>query len=394
MAEVKEEKQYVEVPFPFVLNWGPKAQIAGEPVLSVSHALHGVPMPQHMDLREHCSGIKNQGALGACTAFAGCAAMEYIWQFALSREQDLSERFLYYNERVADGMPPWNDAGSFNTTCAQVVQTQGVCLEATFPYSNDIAEKPLKAAYQEALKYRAVDVARVDESQNGVSMLTDIRTTLAKGLPMIGGFICFDGIFLQQTRKTGIIPMPTGTVVGGHAVFFVGYDDVVRRLTFKNSWGDWGDGGFGYLPYEFVEQGYASDFWVFASAHVGDLTDQLITIRESATGAPPRFRSVEDASRSVSVSVSVPASPVLHADKRGPRRYERPKPTPKPPAARDRSPSPHRPGPWGPHPDPWHPYPRPYPPPQPYYPPAPGPPPYPYYPPAPAPGPSEWCIIL
>src|SRR6202023_1443625 len=34
-----------------------------------------------------------------------------------------------------------------------------------------------------------------------------------------------------------------------------GYDDKDARLHFANSWGvNWGDGGYGYLPYGYVEQ--------------------------------------------------------------------------------------------------------------------------------------------
>jgi C1A family cysteine protease len=48
----------------------------------------------------------------------------------------------------------------------------------------------------------------------------------------------------------------------------VGYDDKLRirsdkgALLVRNSWGaDWGDGGYGWLPYEYVRQQLAVDFW-------------------------------------------------------------------------------------------------------------------------------------
>jgi C1A family cysteine protease len=68
------------------------------------------------------------------------------------------------------------------------------------------------------------------------------------------------------------IPYPRqgDQVAGGHAVMAVGYDDNHRTaggedepsLIIRNSWGTgWGDAGYGYLPYRYVLEGLAQDFW-------------------------------------------------------------------------------------------------------------------------------------
>lgn len=47
-----------------------------------------------------------------------------------------------------------------------------------------------------------------------------------------------------------------------HAVCLVGYNDEARALKFRNNWGeDWGDGGFGYLPYDYWS-GFQLDSWI------------------------------------------------------------------------------------------------------------------------------------
>jgi C1A family cysteine protease len=81
----------------------------------------------------------------------------------------------------------------------------------------------------------------------------------------------------SQGKTTGKIPYPTlgERRVGGHAVVAVGYDDNMKikntnpggvetteALLFRNSWGtDWGDDGYGWLPYDYVLKGLAADWW-------------------------------------------------------------------------------------------------------------------------------------
>jgi C1A family cysteine protease len=72
-------------------------------------------------------------------------------------------------------------------------------------------------------------------------------------------------------------------VLGGHAMLVIGYDDTMTivnsttgkttkgALIIRNSWGpSWGDHGYGAIPYEFVMNQLAVDFWSLAKA---DWTD-------------------------------------------------------------------------------------------------------------------------
>ena len=78
---------------------------------------------------------------------------------------------------------------------------------------------------------------------------------------------------------TGDIPFPKegDRVEGGHAVVAVGYDDNRKigsnkgALLIRNSWGkEWGDRGYGWLPYEYVLRGQAVDFWSLVEASFVD----------------------------------------------------------------------------------------------------------------------------
>ena len=51
--------------------------------------------------------------------------------------------------------------------------------------------------------------------------------------------------------------------MGGQAICIVGYDDDKKMIKFKNSWGpQWGDSGYGYISYSYVEK-FLSDGWTF-----------------------------------------------------------------------------------------------------------------------------------
>jgi hypothetical protein len=70
----------------------------------------------------------------------------------------------------------------------------------------------------------------------------------------------------RQWRKApaGVITLPRDRSEfeeAQHAVTAVQYDDRTRLIKFMNCWGsEWGDGGLGYLPYEYFEA-YVSDAW-------------------------------------------------------------------------------------------------------------------------------------
>lgn len=98
---------------------------------------------------------------------------------------------------------------------------------------------------------------------------------------MIFGFTVYSDAIGQSRSKNGEIPFPCeeDTVSGGHAVMAVGYDDkieiansagekttTVGALQIRNSWSEeWGDQGYGWLPYEYVLKGLAMDWWTVLS---------------------------------------------------------------------------------------------------------------------------------
>lgn len=199
--------------------------------------------------------IRDQGTLGSCTGHGVSGCLMYGLR-QRGRKTVLSARYSYYQGRVIEACVP-EDSGCEIRDVVKAAVKLGVATEATCPYHplTHFARKPTKAADKTAQSHQIM------VGYYRCLTVDDVLQALDNGMPVVGGFSCFSN--LPQADANGHVPMPgpRDRLEGGHCVMFVRGDPSTREFKFANSWGEWGDHGYGYLPFEYLERGLADDFW-------------------------------------------------------------------------------------------------------------------------------------
>ncbi len=229
-----------------------------------------------VDLRSWCSPVKNQGNLGSCTANAGTGIVEYFENRAFNKHLEASRLFLYKTTRNL--MQTTGDAGGWLRCTMGALVLCGIPLEKYWPYK--VAEfdvEPSAFVYSIANNYEALKYFCHDPQGAKIpypEVLASVKKYLEAGIPSMFGFWGFPSY--NKSDIKGGIPYPADgeSAQWGHAIVAVGYDDAKKikntvnnkettgALLIRNSWGkEWGENGYGWLPYDYVLNNLALDFW-------------------------------------------------------------------------------------------------------------------------------------
>jgi C1A family cysteine protease len=202
--------------------------------------------------------VWDQGELGSCTAQGIGGAYEFTRKKQNLEDFTPSTLFIYYNERALEGNIN-EDAGAEPRDGMKVLQQWGCCNEGLWPYiQRKFANKPSSKAYGEATKNKIKTYERVEFNPDA------IRAALSHQSPVVFGIQVFSNF--MDTKADGIVPSPSGDVLGGHCMLIVGSKD--DKFIFRNSWGErFGEKGYGYIDASYVtNENLAGDMWVVGIA--------------------------------------------------------------------------------------------------------------------------------
>jgi hypothetical protein len=142
----------------------------------------------------------------------------------------------------------------------------GIALEKFCQYNEDKYDtKPSEEAYQDALSRRLIKALNVNRTIN------DVKSALVDGYPVAASFTLCPSF---KDANNGFIPMPSEQEITEmfsddtpkdkhfrHAMVITGFSDKLQMFVGRNSWGDdWGEKGYCYIPYTYIENEKLCDF--------------------------------------------------------------------------------------------------------------------------------------
>jgi C1A family cysteine protease len=151
------------------------------------------------------------------------------------------------------------NTGTYIRLGMSVANKYGICLEKYWPYDVSTWNKmPSFIAMQKATARKIRNYYSITET--GDSRIEIIIQALRAKHPVVFGaevskeWQSYNGKYtLGPTTKNSL---------GGHAMVIVGHTPE-KGFIIKNSWGSsWGEGGFGYVDYDFIKASRTQDIWV------------------------------------------------------------------------------------------------------------------------------------
>lgn len=209
--------------------------------LLVTSVLKYLTLPEEVSYRKKMTPIRNQGREGSCTGHAACYLKEYQEKIDYNRFVPLSPRFIYEEAKRISG----DKEGSTMKAVSQALIGTGICEDSFWPYIANDPGTPKDGAYENAIKFK------VNAKYTRITNEKELRGALAEIGPILAGVVVYKNWYRD---KEGHIPNPSfwekfQGPLGGHAITITGYSDKTKEYEFINSWGEWGDQGFGYITY-------------------------------------------------------------------------------------------------------------------------------------------------
>jgi C1A family cysteine protease len=259
------------------------------------------PLPASVDMEEGFVPVYDQGQTNTCTANALAALVTYLEKKTNKKQNWIAPSRIFLYKNTLNLLQTDNiNTGVYLRTAMESLVLFGAPPEQYWEFLPRLLPfEPPPFVYSMARSYRAQKYLRLDPTGIERELLVErIKTFLASGIPVAFGFYMFKSI--TAAKFNGDIPYPGDheNCIGGHAIVAAGYDDehviknpidgkkTVGAFRIRNSWGtDWGQGGYGWLPYQYVLGELAIDWWTLLKLDWFDAKEKIFSIPKSNTSS-------------------------------------------------------------------------------------------------------------
>ncbi len=219
--------------------------------------------------------IKHQDGSGSCTSQA-CSYYAEVLNFKeTGKWTSLSPKFVYSQTFI-------KPMGSYIKDAMGKIRSVGICEESyCSSYINGTPPTEEFMERKQDITAEAYDNATIYQTNNYVTW--DKQNIECYKRAIIDGSGCVVASWGNNiVWGNGFVELPAykSQMVWQHTIYIIGYNDDTKLFKFINSWGlDWGFSGYGYLPYEYVTQGYVSNPMTMI-----DMSNQVYTIKKQLVG--------------------------------------------------------------------------------------------------------------
>ncbi|MFE2296517.1 C1 family peptidase [Streptomyces sp. NPDC059452] len=215
--------------------------------------------------------VCDQTDVPACAAVVTCSLAATVLPF----DEPASVRHLYWSSRELAGRS--GRRGTRLIDCMEAWSKWGLVAESRWPWEKDgVEERPPESVLAVQHSRFRPEIRRADERERlpteGEGLVQELRALVSRGKPFSLEFPLHPAQF--PGFSDGHLPALSAdqAAFGHHVVLVTGFSDTqecrheprtVGAFRFQNSWGaEWGEGGTGWLPYEYALTGRVRDVWV------------------------------------------------------------------------------------------------------------------------------------
>lgn len=198
--------------------------------------------------KEFFPEIVDQGNIESCVP----TCISTIYYYLTMKQSNhinfrISRLYLYYQVRKLYDIG--TDDGSTIKDCINILHKDGIVPEFLYPYiTSKVFNNPSEFLDRYSRFCKCLGFKNISRKV--------IKQKLLQDHPVLCGIKLFDSVYSDEVKNTGIIKFSDeyDKILGGHCIILIGFDDDKKHYKFINSWGtNWGDKGFGYLPYEYIK---------------------------------------------------------------------------------------------------------------------------------------------